>query len=63
MALLAVLTSCRKVPLPEEARVDRDVAAGARIFQRKCASCHNTNGDGRTIIAGHFPNANLIDGI
>jgi len=38
------------------------MAAGARIFQRKCASCHNTNGDGRTILAGHFPYANLIDG-
>ena len=43
--------------------MDRDVAAGARIFQRKCASCHNSNGDGRTIVAGHFPNANLIDGV
>lgn len=42
--------------------MERDEAAGARIFQRKCASCHNSNGDGRTIVAGHFPNANLIDG-
>lgn len=39
------------------------MAAGARIFQRKCASCHNSNGDGRTVVAGHFPHANLIDGI
>lgn len=39
------------------------MAAGQRIFQRKCASCHNSNGDGRTIVAGHFPNANLIDGV
>jgi mono/diheme cytochrome c family protein len=63
MALLAALPGCRKASLPEEARVDRDVAAGARIFQRKCASCHNTNGDGHTVVAGHFPNANLIDGV
>lgn len=63
MALLAALLGCRGEPLPEGASVDRDVAAGARIFQRKCASCHNSNGDGRTIVAGHFPNANLIDGV
>ena len=62
MALLAALPGCRRSPLPEEASADRDMAAGARIFQRKCASCHNTNGDGRTILAGRFPYANLIDG-
>jgi mono/diheme cytochrome c family protein len=62
MALLAASWGCRKASLPEGGSVDRDVAAGARIFQRKCASCHNSNGDGRTIVAGHFPNANLIDG-
>ncbi len=63
IALVAVLPSCRNASLPEEGRGDRDVIAGQRIFQRKCASCHNSNGDGRTILAGHFPNANLIDGI
>ena len=36
--------------------------AGRRIFERKCASCHAPNGDGKTIVAGHFPYANLIDG-
>ena len=48
--------------LPEGASADRDAAAGRRIFERKCVSCHNSNGDGRTIVAGHFPYANLIDG-
>ncbi len=62
-AALAVFgAACRDPKLPEGARVDRDAAAGRRIFERKCASCHNLNGDGRTIVAGHFPHANLIDG-
>ncbi len=63
IALLAAWPGCRNPSLPEGGSRDRDVAAGQRIFQRKCASCHNSNGDGRTIIAGHFPNANLIDGV
>jgi mono/diheme cytochrome c family protein len=57
------LPGCRNPTLPEEAGADRDVAAGQRIFLRKCASCHNTNGDGRTVVAGHFPYANLVDGV
>jgi mono/diheme cytochrome c family protein len=61
--LLLGAAACRQQPLPEGTAADRDVAAGRRIFERKCASCHNTNGDGKTIVAGHFPNANLIDGI
>jgi mono/diheme cytochrome c family protein len=62
-ALAAVLSAaCNNAPLPESARAGRDEAAGRRIYQRKCASCHATNGDGRTIVAGHFPYANLIDG-
>lgn len=63
IALLAASPGCRNPSLPEGGSRDRDVAAGQRIFQRKCASCHNSNGDGRTIVAGHFPNANLIDGV
>lgn len=43
--------------------MDRDVAAGRRIFERKCASCHSTRGDGKTIVAGRFPYANLIDDV
>jgi mono/diheme cytochrome c family protein len=58
----AALAACRRDPLPEVARGDRDSAAGRRIFERKCASCHNVNGDGNTITARKFPYANLIDG-
>ena len=54
--------ACNNAPLPESARAGRDEAAGRRIYQRKCASCHAASGDGRTIVAGHFPYANLIDG-
>ena len=60
---LAGVASCRRPPLPEVARADRDAEAGRRIFERKCASCHNTNGDGCTIVAGHFRYANLVDGV
>jgi mono/diheme cytochrome c family protein len=60
---LAGLAACRRAPLPEVARTDRDAVAGRRIFERKCATCHNTNGDGNTIVAGHFPFASLIDGV
>lgn len=41
---------------------DQKLAAGRRIFERRCASCHNYNGDGKTVTAGRFPYANLIDG-
>lgn len=59
---LAVAAACRHEPLPEVARAERDAAAGRRIFERRCVSCHNANGDGRTIVAGRFPYANLRDG-
>jgi mono/diheme cytochrome c family protein len=59
----AALAACRRSPLPEVERADRDSAAGRRIFERRCASCHNGNGDGNTITASHFPYANLIDGV
>ena len=55
--------SCREHSLPEADAGNRDLAAGRRIFERKCASCHNTNGDGKTVTAGRFPYANLIDGV
>ena len=54
--------SCRKDPLPEADAKSRELAAGRQIYERKCASCHNTNGDGKTITAARFPYANLIDG-
>lgn len=59
--VLAGLTACRRAPLPEVERGERDAAAGRRIFERKCASCHNTSGDGKTITASRFPYANLRD--
>ena len=59
---VAALAACRRDPLPEVQRGDRDSAAGRRIFERKCANCHNVNGDGKTITASKFPYANLIDG-
>ena len=58
-----LLVSCRDADLPIADPHARELAAGQRIFERKCASCHNTNGDGRTITAGKFKYANLIDGV
>jgi mono/diheme cytochrome c family protein len=63
LVLLGGLAACRRSALPEVASADRDAAAGRRIFERKCASCHNVNGDGKTIVAGHLPYASLIDGV
>ena len=40
-----------------------DLAAGQRIFERKCASCHNANGDGKTVTGSRFRYSNLIDGV
>ena len=57
------LPACREDRLPVAETRSQEVLAGRRIFERKCASCHNTNGDGKTITAGRFPYANLIDGI
>jgi cytochrome c6 len=61
--LALAVAGCRERPLPEADARARDVAAGQRIFERKCASCHNTNGDGKTITASRFPYANLVDGV
>ncbi len=64
--LLAVTltgVSCRENSLPVADGRKSDLAAGQRIFERKCASCHNTNGDGKTVTGGRFPYANLIDGV
>ena len=60
--LLAACAACRRDPLPVVDSKNRELVAGRRIFVEKCASCHNRNGDGRTITAGRFPYANLIDG-
>ena len=59
---LTAAAACRHEPLPEVARAERDAAAGRRIFERRCVSCHNANGDGKTKVAARFPYANLRDG-
>ncbi len=63
LLLLAGAFGCRENPLPEADATNRDLAAGRKIFDRKCASCHSSRGDGKTIVAGRFPFANLIDGV
>lgn len=61
IAVLAV--GCSEEALPEADARGGDVAAGRVIFERKCARCHNGNGDGQTPVAGRFPYANLVDGV
>ena len=61
LCLASALTTCRG-RLPEVDTSDQRLAAGQRVFERRCASCHNSNGDGKTITASRFPYANLIDG-
>lgn len=63
VALSLAAVCCRDRELPVADARTSDLAAGQRIFERKCASCHNTSGDGKTITAGRFHYANLIDGI
>jgi mono/diheme cytochrome c family protein len=63
LALLPVLPSaCRDQRLPEADSSKRSIDAGKTIFERKCASCHGMNGDGRTMTGSRFKYANLIDG-
>jgi len=57
------LIGCRDRRLPEGDARGGDLAAGRRIFERKCARCHSPRGDGKTVVAGRFPYANLIDGV
>ena len=61
LCLASALVTCRG-RLPEVDTSDQRLAAGQRVFERRCASCHNSNGDGKTITASRFPYANLIDG-
>lgn len=60
-ALLAV--ACGEDRLPEGDARGGDLAAGRRIYLDKCARCHSGDGDGKTVVAGRFPYANLIDGV
>ena len=59
---LAAGLACRGRGLPEVDTSNQSLTAGRRMFEKRCASCHNTNGDGNTITASRFPYANLIDG-
>lgn len=61
--LAALAIGCSEQALPEVDSHGGDVAAGRVVFERKCARCHNGNGDGQTAVAGRFPYANLIDGV
>jgi mono/diheme cytochrome c family protein len=61
--LLLVFAACREKGLPEADARSRELTAGRTIFERKCASCHNLNGDGKTITGSRFRYANLIDGV
>ena len=60
-SLLAV--GCGEDRLPEGDARGGDLAAGRRVYLDKCARCHSEKGDGKTVVAGRFPYANLIDGV
>jgi cytochrome c6 len=62
-ALLAAVSCGSEQSLPLGDGLTGDLAAGQRIFERKCVSCHNRNGDGNTVTASRFKYANLIDGV
>ena len=63
LLLVALAVGCSEEALPEADAHGGDLAAGRVIFERKCARCHNGNGDGQTPVAGRFPYANLVDGV
>jgi mono/diheme cytochrome c family protein len=64
LAASALLSAaCGESRLPEGDAHGGHLAAGKEILQRKCARCHAGNGDGKTVVAGRFPYANLIDGV
>jgi mono/diheme cytochrome c family protein len=54
---------CADRELPVADGLTGDLAAGQRIFERKCVSCHNRNGDGNTVTGSRFKYANLTDGV
>jgi mono/diheme cytochrome c family protein len=62
LAASAWIPACRGDRLPEDDGRNRELTAGRTIFERKCASCHGLTGDGKTVTAGRFPYANLLDG-
>jgi len=63
LPLLLLPLACGEDRLPEGDARGGTVAAGRRVFERKCMRCHSPSGDGKTAVAGRFPYANLIDGV
>jgi mono/diheme cytochrome c family protein len=63
---LGVMTgtaACRRASLPQADRAGRDLVAGRKIFERKCARCHDRSGSGRSNVIDRFPFVNLVDGV
>ena len=60
---LLLPVACADERLPEGDARGGDLAAGRVIYQSKCARCHSPVGDGKTVVAGRFPYANLVDGV
>ena len=61
--LPVVCAACDENALPVVDGANRDLVAGRMIYERKCMSCHGAHGDGKTVTAGRYPYANLIDGV
>ncbi len=59
--MLVLPIACGEGRLPEGDARGGDLAAGRRVYLDKCARCHSPKGDGKTVVAGRFPYANLID--
>jgi mono/diheme cytochrome c family protein len=60
---VAGAAACRRAPLPQGETESRDLAAGRKIFERRCARCHDRSGSGRSNVIDRFPFANLVDGV
>ncbi len=65
LLVLALLlpAACRAKRLPVVDGSNRDLFAGKMIYERKCASCHGPDGEGKTVTASRYKYANLTDGV
>ena len=61
--LAASCVACGEGRLPEGDAHGSELAGGRLVYEAKCARCHSSTGDGKTVVAGRFPYANLIDGV